>query len=407
MVFFNIKPITAGEKRLLWISWLHADLILHKTSVIEVLEHLAKRGYNVTLFVARSRNRYTIKNSRINTVQVPIRLIPALSSLAFTLIVALVLPYYIVFKRPTYIVTDPNITILGFFAAPLLCHLGKVKLVMDIRSTPVEVSGIVNRFLAFFFNVSVLFGKEAFDGMTVITNPMKLDVCNKFNINSNFPGVWTSGVSRTLFDPTKYRQKSQELKRAFGIDNKFVIFYHGVFSSRRGLIECIRGIAVFNRSFGSNKSKVVLFLLGGGEALSAINQEVAENGLEDCVIVTKPVDYTDVPAYIAMCDVGISPLPNIPDWRYQSPLNVLEYLSMGKTVIATDIPAHRQIMGRSRCVFYASSAEPNDIARAITNAYNNRESLNKLGTLGRRIIKERYTWESVSENFDRYLSKLG
>jgi glycosyltransferase involved in cell wall biosynthesis len=321
--------------------------------------------------------------------------------------VALVLPYYIVFKRPTYIVTDPNITILGFFAAPLLCHLSKVKLVMDIRSTPVEVSGIVNRFLAFFFNVSVLFGKEAFDGMTVITNPMKLDVCNKFNINPNFPGVWTSGVSRTLFDPTKHRQKSQELKRAFGIDNKFVIFYHGVFSSRRGLIECIRGIAVFNRSFGSNKSSVVLFLLGGGEALSAINQEVAENGLEDTVIVTNSVDYTDVPAYIAMCDVGISPLPNIPDWRYQSPLNVLEYLSMGKTVIATDIPAHRQIMGRSRCVFYASSAEPNDMARAITNAYKNRESLNKLGTLGRRIIKERYTWESVSENFDRYLSKLG
>jgi glycosyltransferase involved in cell wall biosynthesis len=347
-----------------------------------------------------------MKNSHIHTVQVPLRLVPALTSLAFTLIVALVLPYYILFKQPNYIVTDPNVTILSFFAAPLLCRLRKVKLVMDIRSTPVEVSGFVNHWLSFFFSVSVVFGKKFFDGMTVITTLMKNEVCNKFRIERSFPGVWTSGVSKTLFDPTKHSQKSQELKRAFGIDNKFVIFYHGVFSSRRGLIECIRGIAVFNRSFGSNKSSVVLFLLGGGEALSAINQVVAENGLEDTVIVTNSVDYTDVPAYIAMCDVGISPLPNIPDWRYQSPLNVLEYLSMGKTVIATDIPAHRQIMGRSKCVFYASSAEPNDIARAISNAYNNRASLNKLGTLGRQIIKERYTWESVSENFDRYLSKL-
>jgi glycosyltransferase involved in cell wall biosynthesis len=406
LIFNNFKQMPSQEKRLLWISWLQIDLILHKTSVIEVLEALARRGYNVTLFVARSRNRYVIKTSGINTVQVPLRQIPALSSIAFAWIVALVLPYYILFKRPTYIVTDANVTILGFFVALILRQLRKVKLVLEIRSTPVEVSGFVNHLLAFFFDISVLVAREFFDGMTVITNPMKEEICNKFGVDPNFPGIWTSGVSKTLFDPNRYREEAQELRRKLGLTDKFVVFYHGVFSARRGLIECVRSMASFKCGSKTNNCNVLLFFLGGGGALSAIKEEVARCGVEDSVVIHDPVDYTEVPAYIAMCDVAISALPNLPDWRYQSPLNVLEYLSMEKAVIATDIPAHRQIMGDSKCAIYTTSAEPNELTKAINYAFNNWTNLLDFGTYGRHIIEQRYTWDKIAENFDKYLSGL-
>ncbi|HLN45510.1 MAG TPA: glycosyltransferase, partial [Candidatus Sulfotelmatobacter sp.] len=101
-----------------------------------------------------------------------------------------------------------------------------------------------------------------------------------------------------------------------------------------------------------------------------------------------------------------SALPNLPDWRYQSPLNVLEYLSMEKPVIATDIPAHTQIMGKNKCAIYITSSEPNEIAKAIIYAYENRQILRTVGLCGRQIIDEHFTWDIVAENFDRYLSRL-
>jgi glycosyltransferase involved in cell wall biosynthesis len=398
------KKLNPQKKELIWVSCLYLDMFLHKTSRIEVLEHLAKRGYSVTLFVARSRKEYVTKDSSIDIVQVPLRHLPLLSTIAFTGIVTLFLPYYILFKKPTHIVTDPNMTLLGFFGVSMLCRLKKIRLILDVRSTPVEVSGLTNRLQSFFFSVSILIAKKVFNGMTIITNQMKEDVCSKFAVDRSFPGVWTSGVCESLFNPKRFQERSARLRKTLGIKiDKFVVFYHGSFSQKRGLINCIKSMEQLQKQANKSKSKILLFLLGNGSSLSNLREEIAKNNLDN-VIIHSPVDYAQVPEYIAMCDIAISALPDLPDWRHQSPLNVLEYLCMEKPVIATDILAHKEIMGNSKCAIYVPSAETNELAKAITRAYNNREKMASLGAYGKRIIEESYTWDKVAENFDKYLS---
>ena len=104
-----------------------------------------------------------------------------------------------------------------------------------------------------------------------------------------------------------------------------------------------------------------------------------------------------------MCDVGIVPLPDLPDWRSQCPLNLLEYLAMGKVVIATDIPANRKVIGKSKCGIYVSSADPREIAKAIMYAYDNKDELKEWGSYGRAIINAKYSWKKVAEDFENYL----
>jgi len=118
------------------------------------------------------------------------------------------------------------------------------------------------------------------------------------------------------------------------------------------------------------------------------------------------VDYAEVPKYIAMCDVGIVPLPDLPYWRFQCPLKLLEYLAMKKVVIVTDIPAHRAIIGKEKCGIYISSVKPIGIAKSITYAYNNKEKLGKWGEIGRTIIKQEYTWEKVARDLENYLLSI-
>lgn len=386
-------------KKIIWISDLILDLHIHKTSQIEILRHLAERGYDVYLCAIRSKKKFQIENSSINIFSFPLRYVPVIQVFFFTIILFFFLPIYVLIKRPRFIITEPGPSILAFVCKPLLSSFLGLKVILDIRSTPVELGGLRGSLTAFWFNISVVIAKKMFDGITIITPLMKKDICKKFHINSKFVGVWTSGVSTTLFNPEEYIEKGIELRKKIGLNDKFVIFYHGAFSFHRGIIECINGIELLKGKLHN----LVLFLLGSRREFPIFEGLVHKEWFQDKVIIHAPVDYMDVPKYIAMCDVGVVPLPDLPDWRHQCPLSLLEYLAMGKVVIATDIPANREVIGKSKCGIYVSSANPKQIAKAIICAHDNRERLKEWGSHGRTIINEKYSWRRVAEDLENYL----
>lgn len=395
------KATTIQRKKIVWVSFLILDTFLHKTSRIEILRHLSKRGYVVYLIAVQSKKKFELKNPDINVISIPLRYVPAVSPLLFSGILLFLLPYYIISLKPDYIVTGPGMPVLSFVWARIFYRFRRLKFVLDIRSTPVEATGLQGFLNTFWFNVSVFAGKKFFDGITIITSLMKKEVCDKFRIDPRNVGIWTSGVSLALFDPDKFEDEGMELRRKFCMNDKFVVFYHGNFGPKRGITECIEGIKILN---GNNDS--VLFLLGTGPALSEMERMIQMFGIQDKVIIHRPVDYEDVPKYIAMCDVGIVTLPDLPDWRHQCPLKLLEYLSMKKAVIITDIPAHREVVGKNKCGIYIPSVDAKGIAEAITYAHNNRDKLREFGEIGRAIINEKYSWKKVAGDFDHYLTSL-
>jgi glycosyltransferase involved in cell wall biosynthesis len=129
-------------------------------------------------------------------------------------------------------------------------------------------------------------------------------------------------------------------------------------------------------------------------------------GVQEKVIFHDPVSYDKIPRFIKLVDLGIIPLPDLQQWRNQCPLKLLEYLAMGKVVIATDIPANRDVLGDSKCGILVPSAEPREIANAIVYAYNNRGILGELGIQGQAIIEKRYSWTRVANDFEEYLHQL-
>ena len=276
-----------------------------------------------------------------------------------------------------------------------------MKLILDVRSVPVETFGFVGFLQKFWFTVSLLIAKKLFNGITVITPLMKADLCNQFKINPQNVGVWTSGVSEDLFTSTKHTTESRDLKAKLGLSKKFVVFYHGVFTASRGLKETIESMRILKNL----NNDVVIFLLGSGPALPMLKDFVQANGLEENVIIHDPVDYSEVPKFIEMSDVCIVPLPDNPFWRSQSPLKLLEYLAMEKVVILTDIPAHKLVVGENKCGVYISSVTPKEIANSIIYVLQNKENLVEWGKSGRKIINN-YTWEKVAGDLETYLLSI-
>jgi len=389
------------NKTLIWVSFLILDKALHKTSRIEILENLSKRGYKVYLIAVRSKRKHINKYKNVNIITIPIRHIPIISRMIFAGVILFILPYYIFLLNPDYIVTEPGPWIFGFIYFPILYHFRNFKIILDIRSHPVAVFGFKGYIQNFFFNISVFFSKQFFNGITIITSSMKMYICNKFNINSTFIGVWTSGVSLNLFDPKKHLEESKYLRQKFGFNNKFIIIYHGNVGKNRGIIEWIKSIKLINENID-----LVYFILGEGNILYKIKHYVEKHGFQNRVFIHNPVDYENVPKYIAMSNIGIIPLPDLPDWKYQCPLKLLEYLSMQKAVILTDIESHREIVNNNKCAIFIKTINEEEIAKAITYAYEHKMYLDKISINGRIIVKEKYAWEKIAKNFDDYMSNL-
>lgn len=393
------------RKKILWIKPTTLGIFVHHAAEMEVLKHLAERGHEIYLFAGlndlSSKKSFQAAYSRIHLILIPLRCAPIITPLLFAFIVFVFLPFFLLSKRPDFVVLEPSPSVICSLWNPLL-RLSKCKAFLEIRSTPVlkparvGLRGYLNMLC---FNVSVAMAKKAFCGMTIVTELMKREICDKLHINPKFVGVWTNGVPTTLFKPESY--DGTEMRKKLGLTDKFIIFYHGVFGFHRGIIESIKSIEILK----NKHNHFVLFLLGRGPARSVLKELVQKSGIQDKVIIHNAVDYVDVPKFIAMCDVGIVPLPDSPNWRHQCPIKLLEYLAMKKVVIVTDIPANREVVGESKCGIYASSTDPKEIAKAIIYAYDNKDKLKKWGSDGRAIVEEKYSWKKVAKDFESFLLK--
>ena len=349
----------------------------------------------------RSRD-FRIKDPTFRIDPVPLRYVPAISNAFFVLVVFLSLPFYIIAYKPNLIVTTPDATILAVVPHSLLFKLRKIRVILDVRSVPVETGGFRGGIRSFLFSASLIMAKRLFDGISIITPLMKKEVCNQFDLSEKRIGVWSTGVSDTLFDPEKYVHQGAELKAKLGLSKRFVVLYHGVLAPDRGLIEVAKAIKILK----PEHPDIVFFLLGAGPVIYPLRELIRHENLRNNIIIHDPVNQFEVPKFISMCDIGIIPLPDNAFWRAQCPLKLLEYLAMQKVILATDIPCHKSIIGETECGIYISSTKPETIAKSIDYAYHKREELKECGKIGRIIIQNKYTWEKVAEDLESFVLSI-
>ena len=236
--------------------------------------------------------------------------------------------------------------------------------------------------------------------VTAITEHYKKTLCRDFEMPKSRIGVWGSGVDIGKFNPQNY----EKLENHFPWKGKFVIIQHGEVSYNRGIFETIRAMSLI-------KDDNLAFVIIG----SAINNQKIENEIDDLidnlmlshkVYRVSAVPYAEVPRYLNSADCDVMAYPKIEYWNNNNPIKLLEYLSMGKVVICTDMWTFRDVCGTNKCAVYIKDNEPKAIAEAIVCCYQNRDNLNEWGREGKNVIKKRFTWKRQAENFVNFIQYI-
>jgi glycosyltransferase involved in cell wall biosynthesis len=133
--------------------------------------------------------------------------------------------------------------------------------------------------------------------------------------------------------------------------------------------------------------------------------EARKLGLEQALVMTGQLERTDALERVAGADVCVSPLPRSPLMDGASPTKVVEYMAMGKAVVASDLPEQQDLIERSGggyCVPYDEDA----FAEAVLKLAAHPERAREMGQRGRQYVFEHRTYAVIADVVERDMLRV-
>jgi glycosyltransferase involved in cell wall biosynthesis len=269
--------------------------------------------------------------------------------------------------------------------------------VLDVRSLPNRIgNGIVGQLNLSFFNMGLQIAGRYFDGCMAITSAMSTYIGQNSSFDVKKIGIWSSAFDEEIFNP-ELVGKSEAMKN---IASPCVI-YHGAIANNRMLLELVEAISL-------TKTKVNLFVLGGGPLLPRLLTLTAELGLQDRITFHDPVSYSEVPMFLNSASIGMVPIPDSLWFRVSMPIKLLEYMAMNLPVVAPFTEPVKNVLQKEKCnieCFDLNGNIPLNIAKAIDKVV---DQLGGEMTFldNRQHVTKRFSWRIQSQAIHSYLANL-
>jgi glycosyltransferase involved in cell wall biosynthesis len=197
------------------------------------------------------------------------------------------------------------------------------------------------------------------------------------------------GVSATLSDAPDLSQSRHLLPAGVPC-----VLYLGSLGQIRRLDFLIRAFALVKTALPAAR----LYMVGGGTQPSDeefLQSEVARLGLQSSITFVGALPQAQALRYAQEADVCASPFYPTPVLRSTSPTKLVEYMALGKAVVANDHPEQRRVLEESAagyCVPYDERA----FADAVISLLAHPDTSRQMGARGRQYVREHRSYPSIA-----------
>jgi glycosyltransferase involved in cell wall biosynthesis len=139
----------------------------------------------------------------------------------------------------------------------------------------------------------------------------------------------------------------------------------------------------------ASDSRFHLLVVGEGPRAEAIGGLAAE--LPGRVTWTGAVPHGEIPDYVRAMDIALAPVPVLERYYY-SPLKVLEYMAMGRPVVAGDIGQLRELVEPGVTGVLVPPGDPDALAGAVQRLADDPEHRLGLGRAAAARVREAHLW---------------
>lgn len=145
----------------------------------------------------------------------------------------------------------------------------------------------------------------------------------------------------------------------------------------------------------------IFHIIGGSEREVSEWEKSAKN--VDNVVFYGQVSPADVPMYGCCMDILLAPYQNnvysshssntTDTVNYMSPMKIFEYMSFGKVIIASDLPAIREVLRNEENAILCSPTDGKQWVEAVERLYCENELKTRLEKNSLREFLDKYTWK--------------
>lgn len=233
---------------------------------------------------------------------------------------------------------------------------------------------------------------QAADFVVTLSGPMKDEIVHQHRVPADNVAGIPNAVDLDRFAPTS---PDLALKERLGLEGAFVLGYVSNLSHPRegqeGMIEALPLI----RQAGIN-AKVLL--VGDGPRREMLKQRASKLGVNQHVVFTGSIPFTEVAPYYSVIDLFVIPRINERAGRLVSPMKPFEAMSMEIPILVSDLPALTEIVADGRGFAYRAE-DPADMARVAVQLAKDPESLKQAVATAAEWVRRERTWAAAGRAF--------
>ena len=212
--------------------------------------------------------------------------------------------------------------------------------------------------------------------------------------------VIPNAVDLTRF--TGSGRADKDLARSLGLDGACVLGFIGSFYGYEGLSLLLSALPRLVRRMPA----VRVLLVGGGYEEDALKRQAAEAGIADKVVFAGRVPHDRVQDYYNLVDVFVYPRKRTRLTELVTPLKPLEAMAQGRTVVASDVGGHRELIRPRETGLLFRADDPDSLAGAVLELLEHPELGAAMRANGRRFVEMERTWTASVALYAAVYSKL-
>ena len=196
-----------------------------------------------------------------------------------------------------------------------------------------------------------------------------------------------------LFDPKKHTGK--KIRKKYNLEDKIVITHVGTLHDFKGidiLIEAVRSL---------KRDDIKLILFESGE-----NIEKYKRMSGDETIWVPPVNFFDVPEYVAAADIYVIPTKDTIYSRAETPRKIFDAMAMGRAIIATNLADVPKFLDDGKCGIIVKPGSMEELKKAISKLADDRNLRNRLGERARKHYLKTLSYKILEKQLLGIYSKI-
>jgi glycosyltransferase involved in cell wall biosynthesis len=288
----------------------------------------------------------------------------------------------------------------GAYVAGLAKYFLKLdnKIIYDIHGNAIEENRLLRRSLfdmtgnyrVFQTKIMESIATKYSDYFIACSEPLK-DYYNSKGIDKDRIEVIPNGVDTELFKPKNVNDKENK---------NFIVTYAGGFHKYQGIDILIRAGELLQEE-DDVKFRIIGFQKGDLHLKRSIDQRLGKKAE-----LIDRLPRRDLVSYLNESDILVIPRLSCPALEAAFPTKFVEYISIGKPVIATRVGQIAKLVEEYNCGLVCEPTAES-LADAIAKAKNlSHEELFKMGTNGRKLAVTKFDQDIIGKKYSKFLYEI-